>query len=156
MTAVLSLCIFATALLVNNDKVKASLLGKSPPKNKGDLKILKKVCYEVSLYLEKKESQIKEAHLKRSAERIDRLSILGEITAGIAHELNTPLGNILGFAELIKQQNNNPQIDRDISKIINAAIYSREIVKNLMFFSCEMPQNKSVFPVKPIIMQALT
>ena len=119
-------------------------------------KLLKKVCYEVSFFLEKKENQIKEAHLKRSAERVDRLSILGEITAGIAHELNTPLGNILGFAELIKQQNNNPQIDRDISKIINAAIYSREIVKNLMFFSCEMPQNKSVFAVKPIIMQALT
>ncbi|GGD17645.1 sensor histidine kinase [Flavobacterium orientale] len=119
-------------------------------------KLLKKVCYEVSFFLEKKENQIKEAHLKRSAERVDRLSILGEITAGIAHELNTPLGNILGFAELIKQQNNNPQIDRDISKIINAAIYSREIVKNLMFFSCEMPQNKNVFPVKPIIMQALT
>lgn len=119
-------------------------------------KLLRKVCYEVSFYLEKKENQTKEANLKRSAERVDRLSILGEITAGIAHELNTPLGNILGFAELIKQQNNNPQIDRDISKIINAAIYSREIVKNLMFFSCEMPQNKSVFPVKPIIMQALT
>ena len=119
-------------------------------------KLLKKVCYEVGFYLEKKENQIKEAQLKRSAEHVDRLSILGEITAGIAHELNTPLGNILGFAELIKLQNKNPQIDRDISKIINAAIYSREIVKNLMFFSSEMPQNKSIFAVKPIIMQALS
>lgn len=119
-------------------------------------KLLKKVCFEVGLFLEKKEKQIKADQLKRSAERVDRLSILGEITAGIAHELNTPLGNILGFAELIKQQNTNSQIDRDVSKIINAAIYSREIVKNLMFFSCEMPQNKSFFAVKPIIMQALT
>ena len=119
-------------------------------------KLLKKVCFEVGFFLEKKEKQIKEEQLKRSVERVDRLSILGEITAGIAHELNTPLGNILGFAELIKQQNTNSQIDRDVSKIINAAIYSREIVKNLMFFSCEMPQNKSFFAVKPIIMQALT
>ena len=119
-------------------------------------KLLKKVSTEVSFFLERRENTVKEAQLKRSAERVDRLSILGEITAGIAHELNTPLGNILGFAELIKQQNSNRQIDRDISKIINAAIYSREIVKNLMFFSCEMPQNKSVFAVKPIIMQALT
>lgn len=119
-------------------------------------KLLKKICNEVSIFLEKKDNQVKEAQLKRSAERVDRLSILGEITAGIAHELNTPMGNILGFAELIKQQNKNKQIDSDISKIINAAIYSREIVKNLMFFSCEMPQNKSVFSVKPIVTQVLS
>lgn len=119
-------------------------------------KLLKKICSEVSIFLEKKENQVKEAQLKRSAERVDRLSILGEITAGIAHELNTPLGNILGFAELIKQQNKNKQIDHDISKIINAAIYSREIVKNLMFFSCEIPQNKSIYAVKPIITQVLS
>lgn len=120
-----------------------------------EIKLLKKVAYEIGVFLEKKENKVKEALLKKSAERVDRLSILGEITAGIAHELNTPLGNILGFAELIKQQNNNPQIERDITKIINAAIYSREIVKNLMFFSCEMPQNKTVLLVKPIILRAL-
>jgi signal transduction histidine kinase len=121
-----------------------------------EVKLLRKICFEISFYLEIKENQIKEAQLKKSAERADRLSILGEITAGIAHELNTPLGNILGFAELIKQQNQIPQINNDVDKIINAAIYSREIVKNLMFFSCEMPQNKSIYEVKPVIMQALT
>ncbi|MDD2985659.1 HAMP domain-containing sensor histidine kinase [Flavobacterium sp.] len=120
-----------------------------------EIKLLRKVSYEIGVFLEKKESKVKVALFKKSAERVDRLSILGEITAGIAHELNTPLGNILGFAELIKQQNSDPQIERDITKIINAAIYSREIVKNLMFFSCEMPQNKTVLLVKPIILRAL-
>lgn len=120
-----------------------------------EIKLLRKVCYEIGVFLEKKESKVKVALFKKSAKQTDRLSILGEITAGIAHELNTPLGNILGFAELIKQQNSNPQIERDITKIINAAIYSREIVKNLMFFSCEMPQNKTILLVKPIILRAL-
>jgi len=118
-------------------------------------KLLNMACLEISAFIEKKINIEKEIILKRSIERVDRLSILGEITAGIAHELNTPLGNILGFAELINEQSTNKQISNDISKIINAAIYSREIVKKLMFFSCEMPQNMELVLIKPIISEAL-
>lgn len=92
----------------------------------------------------------------RTVERVDRLSVLGEMTAGIAHELNTPLGNILGYAELIKSNNTNPEIDSDISIIINSVIYSREIVKKLMFFSCEMPQQLQLQEIKPIVNFAMS
>lgn len=118
-------------------------------------KLLNMACLEISSFIEKKINIEKEIILKRSIERVDRLSILGEITAGIAHELNTPLGNILGFAELIKEQSTDKQISNDISKIINASIYSREIVKKLMFFSCEMPQNMEFLTLNPIISEAL-
>ena len=119
-------------------------------------KLLDKVALEISGFVEKNSIKEKEKQLQRSVERIDRLSILGEITAGIAHELNTPLGNILGFAELINEQNIDRQVSQDVSKIINAAIYSREIVKKLMFFACEMPQNMEVVSIKPIIVEALS
>ncbi|WP_121666175.1 sensor histidine kinase [Mesonia aquimarina] len=119
-------------------------------------KLLNKVALELGGYFEKKEQHKKEELLKRSAERNDRLTILGEITAGIAHELNTPLGNILGFAELINQQANTPSIQRDSQKIIEGAIFSREVVKKLMFFACEMPQNKEEIEIKPVIEQALS
>jgi len=119
-------------------------------------KLLDKVALEISAYVEKNINKEKEKQFQRSVERVDRLSILGEITAGIAHELNTPLGNILGFAELIKEQNIDKQVAQDISKIINASIYSREIVKKLMFFSCEMPQNMEVVLIKPIVVEALS
>ena len=119
-------------------------------------RLLNKVASEIGAYIEKNIHKEKEKQFQRSVERVDRLSILGEITAGIAHELNTPLGNILGFAELIKEQNIEKQVSQDVSKIINAAIYSREIVKKLMFFSCEMPQNMEVVLIKPIIVDALS
>lgn len=119
-------------------------------------KLLDKVAVETGNFYEKRLSMEKEDLLKRGMERADRLSILGEITAGIAHELNTPLGNILGFAELIREQNKDNQTSKDISKIINAAIHSREIVKKLMFFSCEMPQHLEFAEVVPIISEALS
>src|SRR5690606_31725137 len=97
-----------------------------------------------------------EAILKRKMEHADRLSILGEITAGIAHELNTPLANILGFAELLKtKETENTQNGKDIDKIINSAIFSREVVKKLMFFACEMPQNLGQTDIVPVIIEAM-
>ena len=119
-------------------------------------KLLKKVVTDITSFYEKHLNERKEILLKRSAERIDRLSILGEITAGIAHELNTPLGNILGFAEFINEKSKEKQSQMDSAKIIKAAIYSREVVKKLMFFSCEMPQNMKFVKVIPILTEAVS
>lgn len=101
--------------------------------------LMDNVASKVGSLLERIEIQKNETSLKRQMERADRLVILGEITAGIAHELNTPLANILGFAELLK---NDMESDRkamsDLDKIIQNAVFSREVVKNLMFFACEI------------------
>ena len=103
--------------------------------------LLDNVALKVGNLFERIEIQKNEASLKRQMEHADRLSILGEITAGIAHELNTPLANILGFSELLKDDlKSNSKAISDIDKIIKNAIFSREVVKKLMFFACEMPQ----------------
>jgi len=119
-------------------------------------KLLDTIAIEIGNYVDKYQTLERKAALRQTIERMERLSLLGEMTAGIAHELNTPLGNILGFAELIKEQNSDPEIGADISIIINSVIYSREIVKKLMFFSCEMPQKLELQELKPIIIFALS
>ena len=119
-------------------------------------KLLKNVAINVGDLLERVAIRENEAVIKRKMEHADRLSILGEITAGIAHELNTPLANILGFAELLKnKESENTQTGQDLDKIINSAIFSREVVKKLMFFACEMPQNLGQTDIVPIINDAL-
>ncbi|HSI69097.1 MAG TPA: ATP-binding protein [Gillisia sp.] len=119
-------------------------------------KLLDKVCFELGSFYEKELNKEKEELLRRSAQRVDRLAILGEITAGIAHELNTPLGNILGFAELIANRTRDEQIKTDVSRIIKSAIFSREVVKKLMFFACEMPQNMDLIKIGPVVSQVLS
>ncbi|MBZ9630822.1 HAMP domain-containing histidine kinase [Salegentibacter sp. LM13S] len=119
-------------------------------------RLLDKIADEIALFFERQNIKVQEELLKQTAERNDRLSILGEITAGIAHELNTPLGNILGFAEFIEEKTKESQTKRDAQKILNSAIYSREVVKKLMFFSCDMPQDIKKIEVKPVITQALS
>ncbi|SEO62787.1 His Kinase A (phospho-acceptor) domain-containing protein [Flavobacterium sp. CF108] len=119
-------------------------------------KLLNTAAIEIGNYIEKYQTLEKKDRLRRTIERIDRLSTLGEMTAGIAHELNNPLGNILGYAELIKLSNVDPEIDSDITTIIKSAIYTREIVKKLMFFSSEMPYQPRQEEIKPIVTFALS
>ncbi|MDX5338925.1 MAG: GHKL domain-containing protein [Cyclobacteriaceae bacterium] len=120
-----------------------------------EAQLLKKIAQEIAAISERHQRLEQEEKLKRTAERNDRLSILGEITAGIAHELNTPLGNILGFAELISEKTRESQVKRDAEKITDSAIYAREIVKKLMFFSCEMPQRRELIAVNALVEDAL-
>ena len=113
--------------------------------------LLDNVSLAVSNLLERKQIHDSEVAVRRKMEHADRLHILGEITAGIAHELNTPLANILGFTELLKERISDKDSVRDLQKIVDNAIFSREIVKKLMFFACEMPQKIDVVLLNPIV-----
>ena len=117
--------------------------------------LLDNVSLAVGNLLERKQIRDSEAATRRQMERADRLHILGEITAGIAHELNTPLANILGFTELLQDSIKDPDAVRDLQKILDNTIYSREIVKKLMFFACEMPQEMKLVRLNPIINNVL-
>ncbi|NNE76356.1 MAG: HAMP domain-containing histidine kinase [Pricia sp.] len=117
--------------------------------------LLNNVSLAVGNLLERKQIRDNEVIVKRQMERTDRLHILGEITAGIAHELNTPLANILGFAELLKDRMNDNQAIRDLKKIIDNTIFSREIVKKLMFFACEIPQVMNEVQLNSVIENVL-
>jgi len=117
--------------------------------------LLNNVTIAIGNLLERKQIRESEAKVKRQIERADRLHILGEITAGIAHELNTPLANILGFTELLKERISDTEALRDLDKIVENAIFSREIVKKLMFFACEMPQEMQPVELNPIINSTL-
>lgn len=147
--------------LFNEVKGKISAYLSVPKNNsvaflKEEQLLLDNVALKVGNFLERIEIEKNEASLKQQMERADRLAILGEITAGIAHELNTPLANILGFAELLKSDLgvNNKSLN-DIDKIISNAIFSREVVKKLMFFACEMPQEMKRINLVPHIKNAI-
>ena len=66
--------------------------------------LLNNVALAVGNLIERKQIRDSEANTRRQMERTDGLHSLGKITAGIAHELNTLLANILVFAELLTEK----------------------------------------------------
>src|SRR5690606_31513687 len=152
---------FSHILIFNEPKGKIAVdLDASKEKSNDFLEeeqlLVDNVAFKIGNLLERIEIKNNELTLKRQMERADRLAILGELTAGIAHELNTPLANILGFAELLKSKlDDDPQAVNDLDKIITNAIFSREVVKKLMFFACEMPQEMTPVNLVSIIKESL-
>ena len=104
-------------------------------------KLLRAVSREFSLFIKRAEGEDEKQKLQLQLQHVERLAFVGELSAGIAHELNEPLGRILGFAQLIKKTGGlNEQQGDDIERIVKASLYTREIIKKLMIFSRQMPR----------------
>lgn len=104
-------------------------------------KLLRTVAREFSLLMKRAEAEAEKQKLQLQLQHVERLAFVGELSAGIAHELNEPLGRILGFAQLIKKAGGlDDQQKEDVERIVKASLYTREIIKKLMIFSRQMPR----------------
>ena len=118
--------------------------------------LLRSLAHHLSLAIEKKEAIDTQAEMEQQLRHSDRLAKIGQLTAGVAHELNEPLGNILGFAQLSSKNCDLPeQVSRDLGNIVKAALHAREIIKKLMFFSRQTPPRETLVNLNQLIEDGL-
>ena len=79
--------------------------------------LLNQIGHEVSSLIELDTKRKKEKIIQEKFRVTDRLNLVGELTAGIAHELNTTLGNILGYSELLLKSEVDSQKKHDLEKV---------------------------------------
>ncbi len=119
--------------------------------------LLKTIAGQVALIIEKKEADNKRYELEGQLRHADRLAKIGQLTAGVAHELNEPIGNILGFAQLASKNPDLPeQVYRDLEHIVRSSLHAREIIKKLMLFSRQMPHQKIRFNLNNLVKEGLS
>ncbi|MFC1556644.1 ATP-binding protein [candidate division KSB1 bacterium] len=118
-------------------------------------KLLDAVAQQLSHIITRKKDEEENIRLQEQIRHADRLATVGQLSAGIAHELNEPLANILGFAQILLDENDLPnQSVEDIKKIERASLYAREVVKKLLLFSRQMPQKKDKIDINKVIKDA--
>lgn len=122
---------------------------------KEEQQLINQIAVELSTIIDRHELREREKLHALTIRNNDRLNVLGELTGGIAHELNTPLGNILGYAELLKRSETDFNKKEDLQKIIVSTLNAREIVKKLMYFSCDMPSQFDIVDLNKIIVESV-
>lgn len=88
-------------------------------------------------YNEKLEKSNKElASMQRTLKEKEKLAGMGQLSAGIAHELNNPIGVIIMYSNLLLEDcPKDSQLREDIEQIVEQAGRCRKIVSGLLSFS---------------------
>ena len=85
----------------------------------------------------------------------DRLASIGELTSGIAHELNNPLTSVIGFSDLLLNQDVSDDVKEDLKVINREAQRTAGIVKNLLTFARKHETEKKPVHIHNIIQNVL-
>jgi PAS domain S-box-containing protein len=94
--------------------------------------------------------------LERQLLRSEKLSSLGKLSAGIAHEINQPLTGVLTFAHLLaKKFKNDEQTRKDLEIIVRETTRIRGIVQGILDFAREMPMQKQPTQIQQVLEQTL-
>ncbi len=84
-----------------------------------------------------------------------RLASIGELAAGVAHELNNPLAGVLGFAQLLMAKAANASTKDDLAKIYEQAQRATKVVQNLLSFAREHKPERRYVNVNTAIEKAV-
>jgi len=110
--------------------------------------------------------EVSYTHLKDQADQIleieeqlrraDRLSALGELAAGLAHEIRNPLASIRGAAEILQDGVEDQDPRNEFSRILfRETDRLNRVVQDFLAFARPAPEDRSRLDVNPLVEEIL-
>jgi len=114
-----------------------------------DIKLLqKRIAKLKTVDIERKQVEEERKNLLEQLIRSEKLAAIGELIAGVAHEINNPLSPIIGLSKLLLKENKenlDAGMKKDLEVIYQSSECIKKIVANLLRFARrEAPAKKDV------------
>ncbi len=86
----------------------------------------------------------------------DRLASIGEMAAGIAHELNNPLTGVIGLSQLLLDEEMSDGAKEDLKSIYNEAQRAAAVLKHLLTFARKHTAERKAVQVNAVVEDVLS
>jgi two-component system, NtrC family, sensor kinase len=98
------------------------------------------------------DAAVLQAQLRHS----EKMAAVGQLVSGVAHEINNPLAAIVGYSDLLLENESVPEAAKEELRIVlKEAERTRDIVQNLLRFAREMPAKREALDVHTVLRQVL-
>jgi len=96
--------------------------------------------------------------LRKTQEQLlqsEKMSAVGQLIAGVAHELNNPLTAILGYAQLLEAEGLNTRAQDYVSKLFKQAQRTHRVVQNLLSFARQRKPQRDEVDIRKVLDETL-
>ena len=104
---------------------------------------------------ERRQAAEREAQLQSELNLSGRLASVGELAAGVAHEINNPLTGIIGFSERLMRKCRDDKMTTDLKRIHSEAQRAAKVVQNLLTFARQREPHKESVDINEILTESL-
>jgi len=102
------------------------------------------------------EDQTEKRRLQDQLIQSEKMSAIGQLIAGVAHDLNNPLASVVGFSDFLAEAGEVPErLAEPLQVIRQEAERAATIVKNLLSFARRQEGERRRQPIKPILESTL-